>query len=121
MLPPMRRWFVLLMIVLLPLRATAGDFMSLGMALEGKPAAAAGMSPDCPMHLAATGTEPAGDEDGSPTTAGECGSCALCFPVAQAESLSAIGNLPLADARHAIGDDRFASAPALALRRPPRP
>jgi hypothetical protein len=72
--------------------------------------------------MAPTGAEPASaDDDGSPTPAAECGSCGLCFPVAQAEALAALGDLPLADARHALGKERFASALSLGLLRPPRP
>jgi hypothetical protein len=122
MLGPMRRWFVLLMVVLLPLRAVAGDLMSLAMATAGEPPrSSAGMSPECPMHLAAADPEPMLDEGAAATPSSECGSCALCFPVARLDVLGAVGSPAAADARRAIGGDRFLSAPTLGLLRPPEP
>jgi DUF2946 family protein len=81
----MRRWFILLMIVLLPVRGWAGDFMGLQMAMaQGSPVAQS-MPADCPMHASAetavhhgnAGT-PDHDEQGS-----KCSSCQLCTPAAR--------------------------------------
>lgn len=120
MLSAMRRWLVLLMIVLLPLRAAAGDFMSLGMALGDGGPVPTGMAPDCPMHLAAADAAPEVDDvDAAATSAAECGSCALCFPVAQVAVIAAVGADRSSDARQALGDDRYLSAVALGLLRPP--
>lgn len=117
----MRRWILLLMIVLLPLRAAAGDFMSVGMALQGAPAAMAdGMSPDCPMHPAAVDTGLSDDDGSAPTSMVKYGSCAPCFPVAQAQMGALVGLHRPAETRHVVADDRFVSVDALGLLRPPR-
>jgi hypothetical protein len=117
----MRRWLVLLMVVLLPLRAVAGDAVALGMAVAAEAGSAAALSPGCPMHLAGTSTESVAEADApasSPVSA-ECSSCALCFPVARADALPAVGSRPAVDARLPMASDRFRSAWALGLLRPP--
>lgn len=117
----MRRWFVLLMVLLLPLRAVAGDAMSVGMALaEQAPAVASGMAPGCLMHMASASEAPTTDDAPAPMSVAECGSCALCFPVAQVDTVAVADSSRLADARPAPGDDRYLSATALGLLRPPK-
>ena len=83
----MSRCFVLLLMVLLPLRGWAGDLMAVDTALAraGNQHAAAVMPPDCPMHAQAAAS--AAEVDADPDTAGGgmpgCGSCELCVPVAE--------------------------------------
>jgi hypothetical protein len=83
----MRRWFVLLMIVLLPVRGWAGDFMGIQMAMAaGATPAAHEMPTDCPMHASADMSTHDGDSSDAPTDDGpgsNCTSCQLCTPVAQ--------------------------------------
>ncbi len=84
----MRRWFILLMVVLLPLRGWAGDLMSVQMAAMNAPAhALAAMPVDCAMHLGAHASD---DGESSPAHPGGgmkgCSSCALCLPLAELAS-----------------------------------
>jgi hypothetical protein len=82
----MRRWFVLLMIVLLPVRGWAGDFMGIQMALAGTTPAAHEMPADCPMHASADMSAHHDGGDNAPSDPGQgsnCTSCQLCTPVAQ--------------------------------------
>lgn len=81
----MRRWFVLLMIVLLPVRGWAGDFMGIQMALAGATPVAHEMPADCPMHASADmGAHHGGGDDKADDGPGSnCTSCQLCTPVAQ--------------------------------------
>jgi hypothetical protein len=83
-----QKLFILFMMVLLPLRGWAGDFMSVQMATsqtvvqvaaatQNAPATQT-MAPGCPMHPQAAPTQAA---DPDQTT--HCTSCDLCTPVAQ--------------------------------------
>lgn len=94
----MRRWFVLLMIVLLPVRGWAGDFMGIQMAMAaGATPAAHEMPADCPMHASADMGVHHGDGGDAPADEGpgsNCSSCQLCTPVAQLPTTP----LPLAHA-----------------------
>jgi hypothetical protein len=81
----MRRLFLLLMIVLLPLRGWAGDLMGVQMAIGGLASHSVGAMPaDCPMR-----SMHASGHDTSPAPAGTegCTSCDLCLPMAQCASL----------------------------------
>jgi hypothetical protein len=113
---------VLVMVLLLPLRVWAGDFMSVRMAAGGTPPAmSAAMPADCPM-LSQPDTAGAGDGGGS-TSAGmaDCMSCDLCIPVAE------VARAPLeaiSFARHALPPTvgvAFASAPPAPAFKPPIP
>ncbi|HSV45388.1 MAG TPA: hypothetical protein VLJ58_06315 [Ramlibacter sp.] len=96
----MRRWLLLMMIVLLPLRSWAGDTMAVQMAGSGAVAkvaavvatvqaaavpALAGHPPDCPGHAAAAAPQqaavtPAADKLDTPC--GSCLDCQACSTVA---------------------------------------
>lgn len=94
-----------MLIVLLPLRAWAGDLMSVQMAASNSTVSASqAMPPGCPMHATAdAATE-------------SCGSCELCIPVAET-STAALDIVELAaHAKPLMGGVDFisvASAPAL--------
>ena len=73
----MRRLVLLCLIVLLPLRAWAGDWMGLQMALDSPAAEVAAMPADCPMHAQAGEQAAPAHADGS-----ACSACDLCIPMA---------------------------------------
>jgi hypothetical protein len=78
----MRRWFVLVLVLLLPLRGWAGEFMSVQMIADGAGAHVSAMPPDCPMHageFAPLATTLPADEC--------CASCELCIPMAELASV----------------------------------
>lgn len=104
----MRRWFVVLLIVLLPWRAWAGDAMVLSMA--GAPeqvqvAAVAGTAtaPHCADHAVADPATP-----GEPSLHAACDICN--GPLLATTSWSAAGPEPLPPSRLTAGVVRFASA-----------
>ncbi|MET0335348.1 MAG: hypothetical protein ABW190_13830, partial [Rhizobacter sp.] len=75
----MRRWLVLMMIVLLPLRGWAGDLMSVQMVMGAEHSMA--MPADCPMQ--STAAAPSNDIHEMNADAGSmtnCSSCDLCIP-----------------------------------------
>jgi cytochrome c5 len=103
----MRRWFIVLLIVLLPWRAWAGDAMLLSMAPTGNHSASAATFsssvPHCADHAS---TEPA--SPGEPTVHAICDICngpllAVAPPVGA-------GTEPLPPSRLTAGAERFASA-----------
>jgi hypothetical protein len=111
-----RRFLVLLMIIVMPLRAAAGDLMSLSMGTHSSSTPSASMPADCEMHLGA-GDVRDGDVAAAPAGT-ECGTCALCLPVAHCPGVSVVrGDLP--DAAPAPGEERFLSVPARLGLRPP--
>jgi len=85
----MRRWLVLLMVVMLPLRGWAGDLMSVQMATMNAAAdTVAAMPADCPMHIASHAEAQASDAtEPTPAHTGSgmqsCSSCELCIPLAK--------------------------------------
>jgi hypothetical protein len=105
------------MIALLPLRAMAGDWMLFGMAAEATSGGLSVVMPDCDMHL----SQPAGqgDPERSPTADGQCGWCALCYPVAGHSSMGQDLPFDLPQARPRAGDDGFVSATTARNLRPP--
>ena len=80
----MSRWFVLLLVILLPLRGWAGDLVAIDTAVgkAATPHVAASMPSDCPMHAQAA-TLAEGDADAAAGGMPGCGSCELCVPVAE--------------------------------------
>ncbi|MEO8154143.1 MAG: hypothetical protein ABI605_13815 [Rhizobacter sp.] len=79
----MRRLFVLLMIVLLPLRGWAGETMAVQMATNAMTSeSSATMPPDCNMFKASPSVA---DDEGMriKTDTPSCGSCDLCLPIAE--------------------------------------
>lgn len=103
----MRLWFVVLLIVLLPWRAWAGDAMALSLASPNDHAASAttvdAVTPHCADHAA-----PDAASLGEPTVHAVCDICNGPL-LAAAPSLST-GPEPLPPSRLATGTVRFASA-----------
>jgi len=105
----MQRLFLLVLIVLLPLRAWAGDFMSVQMATTSGSAAPAAhaMPPGCPMHATAD------------TAMENCGSCELCIPFAEMSTSQLVIVEIAAHATPLMGGvDFISAAPAPALKPP---
>ena len=80
----MRRFIVLLMIALLPLRAWAGDAMALQMAGVAKTVAQveASIPAPCPMHASAPMASHHGDTTWQMPSS-SCNACDLCLPMAE--------------------------------------
>ncbi|KQW38522.1 hypothetical protein [Rhizobacter sp. Root404] len=115
----MKRLFVLLMIVLLPLRGWAGDLMGVQMAVGGLASQATSAMPvDCPMKSMHA---PAIADDASPAPAGTegCTSCDLCLPMAEVASLRFdVVTLAVHAAPPMGGFAFFSASPALAFKPP---
>lgn len=116
----MNRLFLLLLIVVLPLRGWAGDLMSVQMAMNGLALQAAeiAMPADCPMQSmqAAASTD---DTTQAPAGVPDCTTCDLCLPIA--ELASARFDLAPFAARAAPplrGVAFFSASPAHALKPP---
>jgi hypothetical protein len=111
-----KRLFILVMILLLPLRGWAGDLMSVQMAMSGL--AASAMPADCPMK-AMHSTATADDASTAPVDAEGCTSCDLCLPMAE---LAPLGFDVVRLAAHAAppiaGVAFFSATPALVLKPP---
>lgn len=117
----MRRWLILVMVLMLPLRGWAGDFMSVQMATAAATAgehAGASMPADCPMHAAAVDST----DDAAPAHGGgmsACSSCELCIPVAKLAG-GALEAVSLAVHEHPLArPSAFASAALAAAVEPP--
>ena len=114
----MRRFLLILFVLVLPLRAVAGDLMALAMATmpADMPATEApAMAPDCGMHHAAPADHDSqGDAD---QTHYEC--CALCLPVAQLAAAAPLQRQDVAEAVPAASDASFLSAVLGRNLRPP--
>jgi hypothetical protein len=115
-----KRLFVLLMILVLPLRGWAGDVMGVQMAASGLPTSAvAAMPADCAMH--SMHVLAGGDDTAAAHAAGTdaCASCDLCLPMAELASLRFD---VLAFGAHAAppahGVAFFSASPARALKPP---
>jgi hypothetical protein len=110
----MKRLFILIMVVLLPLRGWAGDLMSVQMAMGAvAPHVASVMPADCPMH-----TQVAADAS-SPSGMDGCVCCDLCIPMA---GLTCARLEVVAFAAHAApttADVDFVSASPTPTLRPP--
>lgn len=83
MMGPMRRWFVLLLIALLPLRGWVGEAMAGEMLGQHVAAAAATQaqqaqvpSHDCMGHQAAA--DLGGEQETAQSASGDCPTCASC-------------------------------------------
>lgn len=76
----MVRLFIMLMIVLLPLRGWAGDLMSVNAAMSNvSPHASGAMQAHCPMHAEAK----ADSSSQTPSGTHGCNACGLCVPMAE--------------------------------------
>lgn len=111
----MRRLLLILLIVLLPVRALAGDWMMLGMSM---PDQAAGM-PGCDMQLVLKAAQGSDDAASSASADVQCAQCDLCIPAASPPVLAqAAGLMPAPSLRPAAGSS-FASAALSQDLRPP--
>ena len=89
----MRYFWIIVMLVLLPLRGWAGQLMSVDMAMQqvaqavtsadgSHPMTLASMPDDCPMHAMATETTSNGQPDSSSPPCSGCDTCELCLTIA---------------------------------------
>lgn len=103
----MRRWFVVLLIVLLPWRAWAGDAMLLSMAPTPGHDVPAFMTATASPHCA----EHAGTEDANPGEPTGHAICDICNgPLLAVATPDDAGSDPLPPSRLSAGAVRFASA-----------
>ena len=130
----MRRFFILLMIALLPLRSWAGDLMTLEMAVSqsaGVKQTTARAAPDChsqnsTVSVADSVTESMSDPAGNPAkdlaTEGRCDTCGMCqFCHSVAMANFSFSPLPSLAAPSWLSSDStgFASAPRALSLKPP--
>lgn len=121
----MRRWFIFIMIALLPIRGWVGDVMAAEMvtqriaALEQVPAMAqlaadAAADPHADCHGKAAAHSPASSPATDPTTsAADCGNCTSCQVCHSVGLATVAGATTLVSAPHAappIRGTHFASA-----------
>ena len=122
-----RRFFLVLLVVLLPLRVWAGDAMSMAMATGGSHAAT--MTADCGMQMQAsidTGTGAHdvdnvdhGDDPQPPAGDDGCAACALCFAATPLPAVAAsFGEATPPSPALAPGPAFRSSDPSRALRPP---
>jgi len=131
----MRRWLLLVLVVLLPLRVAAGDAMA-GQMLQQLPASAAAAAPasahagmqhaaqhDCDKHGQAAAAAPASAASISDPIAGDCATCALCQAcsiVALSPSVPLLPGAELSQPPPAVAASALASAEQLHAFKPPR-
>lgn len=119
MIQPVSRFFILVLIALLPLRAWSVERMAVHMAANevagATGEAVAAMPADCPMHMTAA------DDSTEPQAERGCQSCQLCMSLSPAtlSLLKAPGLRPLSAASPPA--DRYASAELARLVKPPIP
>ncbi|HEY0818934.1 MAG TPA: hypothetical protein VGD46_09165 [Rhizobacter sp.] len=89
----MRRWLLLFLVVLMPLRAWAGDAISLHTASSQIAQVASAMPADCPMHAESSSMA------GGQVVGLACNACDLCLPLAE---LAAVDIDARAPARHVM-------------------
>jgi len=108
------------MIVLLPLRAWAGDLMGVQMVASGLTAqAASAMPPGCPMHAQAGATD--ADTKAPPAQPGveSCTSCDLRRPMAEPADTSLVTASFAAHAKPLVHSVDFISVPLAPTLKPP--
>ena len=113
----MRRFLLTLFILVLPLRALAGDLMALANATMPHGIAetqAVAMAPDCEMHHSAVDAAHPGQDDG-----GHCECCALCLPMSQTVASASLKRIDVARRVAAASDASFLSAALGRSLRPP--
>jgi hypothetical protein len=126
----MRRFFLIFMIALLPLRGWAGEVMAMDMlathagATEKVAPHAHGISAESTFdaEMQADCHEAAVAEPSDSTTSTHCGSCPLCqmcHTVAAPAPFEALPTPWLPHAQPSTGPTRFASAPAAFALKPP--
>ena len=102
---------VAILILLIPLRVWAGDWMAIAM-LPGQIQPPAAMPVDCPGHVTV-------DEKSEGEPQDCCESCELCLPFARASVLVTVVESPSPDAVASGGETSFLSADLLSARKPP--
>lgn len=116
----MGRLFIVFMIVLLPLRAWAGDLMGVQMAASGLTAqAASGMPSGCPMHAQAGATDVESKASPAQSGGGSCTSCDLCIPMAEPADTSLVTASFAAHAKPLLHSVDFISVPLAPTLKPP--
>ena len=121
----MRRWFILIMIALLPIRGWVGDVMAADMVTQRMVAVAqaasqvqqpadAGADPHADCHGKAAAhspaSQPAADTHTAAADCGNCTSCQVCHSVAMAPTAGADPAPPAHSAAPAPRGTHFASA-----------
>lgn len=121
----MRRWFLLIMIVLLPIRGWVGDVMAAEMVTQRitavaqmpvqaqQPApAGADSHADCHGKAAADNpaSQPAGDSNTAAADCGNCTSCQVCHSVAMVMAPGVAAVAPAHSAAPTLRGTHFASA-----------
>ncbi len=121
----MRRWFILIMIALLPIRGWVGDVMAADMVTQRMAAAAqvpvqaqqpapaaADSHADCHGNAAADSpaSQPAGDSNTAAADCGNCTSCQVCHAVAMAVTPGVDPVAPAHSAAPPLRGTHFASA-----------
>lgn len=120
----MRRWFLLIMIALLPIRGWVGDVMAAEMVtqriaaaaqvpVQAQPSAPADDShADCHGKAAAHNpvSQPADDSNTAATDCGNCTSCQVCHSVVMAPTAGAEPMAPTHSAAPPLRGTHFASA-----------
>ena len=134
----MRHWFILVLMLVMPLRGMAADWMALAMAVQQgaaahhatAPAAAAApvlptsAHPDCPDHPQA-GAMPAGGAGGTATASladDHCATCASCMVCSSSAIATQVRVVPAGPVRHVLahaGVPLFSSAEPLPGFKPP--
>ncbi len=133
----MRRWFFVLLILLLPLRGWVGDAMAMQMALPGQHAATSGVmqhadaksasahtplntgaaaaTDDCFGHTNAQDTGDASDD----AHCEACAMCQTCHTVAMLQPLDSLATAPISPTSPPIAIQGFASADRALFLKPP--
>lgn len=120
----MRRWFLLIMIALLPIRGWVGDVMAADMVTQqiaavqqvptqaqpAPPADSADPHADCHGKAAATSPALPAAGDAAATDCGNCTSCQVCHTVAMAATSGAGPLSPVPHAAPPVRGTHFASA-----------
>jgi hypothetical protein len=115
--PVMRRWLVLLMIVLLPLGGWSGAMAALAPQLPAASQHRALAAMDCAQHAASVGHHGASSQDGEPASPG-CAACPLLAPGLPTAAVSAT-YASFRPPRPATPPARFASAEGERRFKPP--
>jgi hypothetical protein len=116
----MRRLFIIAMVVLLPLRAWAGDLMGVQMSTIGlAPHVSSAMEPGCVMHVVAGA--PKADAEALPGAGEACASCDLCIPMTEPERVEFESGGNAAHAKPVTGSAAFVSALPARTLEPPIP
>lgn len=118
----MRRFFIVLMIALLPLRSWAGDVMTVEMAvgqLAGVVQTASKTTSDCHGQNSTASNADSVDDSATDARCDTCGTCQLCHSVALADfSFSDLASLTTPSLLFSDSTG-FASAPRALSLKPP--